>query len=214
MIDLFQIRPNVDLNIMNHGQSLTSLNSTTILKLEEVFKEIKPDLVLVQGDTTTTFSGALAAFYQKIKIGHIEAGLRTNKKYYPFPEEINRRLTTVLADYHFTPTVLASRMLLDEGILKENIVVTGNTVIDALMLMQEEKFRFNDSRINQFIEQNRRVLLVTTHRRENWGEPLSEICQALTKIVEDVYKRQVENVIPYSIELNIKSLFFVINISR
>ncbi len=184
MIDLFQIRPNVDLNIMNHGQSLTSLNSTTILKLEEVFKEIKPDLVLVQGDTTTTFSGALAAFYQKIKIGHIEAGLRTNKKYYPFPEEINRRLTTVLADYHFTPTVLASRMLLDEGILKENIVVTGNTVIDALMLMQEEKFRFNDSRINQFIEQNRRVLLVTTHRRENWGEPLSEICQALTKIVE------------------------------
>lgn len=184
MINLFQIKPDIDLNIMEHGQSLSQINSSALQKLEKTFKEMKPDLVLVQGDTTTTFSGALAAFYQKIKIGHIEAGLRTFKKYYPFPEEINRRLTTVLADYHFTPTPLASKALIAEGIPEENIFITGNTVIDALLLMQKDGFQFQDPRINNLIFQNRRILLITSHRRENWGTPLKEVCQALIEIVE------------------------------
>ncbi len=182
MIHLFQIQPDIDLGIMEHGQSLSRINSSTLLKLEKVFKNTQPDLVLVQGDTTTTFSGALAAFYQKIKIGHIEAGLRTFKKYYPFPEEINRRLTTVLADYHFTPTPLAAKWLVEEGIDRENILIAGNTVIDALILMQEDNFQFKDSRINRLTGPNKKILLVTIHRRENWGEPLEKVCQALIDI--------------------------------
>ena len=182
MIHLFQIQPDIDLGIMEHGQSLSRINSSTLLKLEKVFKNTQPDLVLVQGDTTTTFSGALAAFYQKIKIGHIEAGLRTFKKYYPFPEEINRHLTTVLADYHFTPTPLAAKWLVEEGIDRENILIAGNTVIDTLILMQEDNFQFKDSRINRLTGPNKKVLLVTIHRRENWGEPLEKVCQALIDI--------------------------------
>lgn len=184
MINLFQIQPDFDLGIMEHGQSLSHLNSASLLKLEQVFKDTQPDLVLVQGDTTTTFSGALAAFYQKIKVAHIEAGLRTFKKYYPFPEEINRRLTTVLADYHFTPTPLAARMLDKEGIDRESIFISGNTVIDALLLMQEDNFQFNDNRINQIRDSKKQVLLVTIHRRENWGEPLKKVCQALAYLIE------------------------------
>ena len=184
MVNLFQIKSDIDLNIMEHGQSLSRINSATLLKLEKIFKDIQPDLVLVQGDTTTTFSGALAAFYQKIKVGHIEAGLRTYKKYYPFPEEINRRLTTVLADYHFTPTPLAAKVLLEEGITRESIFITGNTVIDALHLMQENNFQFSDFRINQLAGQKKQILLTTIHRRENWGEPLSRVCQALMEIAE------------------------------
>ena len=182
MINLFQIRSKIDLGIMEHGQTLSQINSSSLLKLEEVFKKIQPDLVLVQGDTTTTFSGALAAFYQKIKVGHIEAGLRTFKKYYPFPEEINRRLTTVLADYHFTPTPLAAKILEKEGIARENIFITGNTVIDTLLLMQEDEFHFMDSRINKLIDQKKQIILITIHRRENWGEPLAKVCQALIEI--------------------------------
>lgn len=184
MVNLFQIKPDIDLNIMEHGQSLSQINSSTLLKLEEVFKNIQPELVLVQGDTTTTFSGALAAFYQKIRVGHIEAGLRTYKKYYPFPEEINRSLTTILADYHFTPTPLAAKVLLEEGIAGESIFVTGNTVIDALLLMQEDNYKFTDYRINQLAEQKKQILLTTIHRRENWGEPLCRVCQALIEIAE------------------------------
>lgn len=184
MINLFQIQPDFDLGIMEHGQSLSHLNSASLLKLEQVFKDTQPDLVLVQGDTTTTFSGALAAFYQKIKVAHIEAGLRTFKKYYPFPEEINRRLTTVLADYHFTPTLLAAKILEKEGIDREGIFISGNTVIDALLLMQEDNFQFTDNRINQARDSKKQILLVTIHRRENWGEPLKEVCQALAYLIE------------------------------
>lgn len=182
MINLFQIKSDIDLDIMRHGQSLSKINSASLLKLEKVFKDKRPDLVLVQGDTTTTFSGALAAFYQKIKVGHIEAGLRTFKKYYPYPEEMNRRLTTVLADYHFAPTKTAANILLQEGIARENIFISGNTIIDALFLMQNNKFQFTDSRINQLMNQGKKVVLVTMHRRENWGEPLKNLCQALINI--------------------------------
>ena len=182
MINLFQIEPDIDLAIMEQGQSLSHINSSSLIKLEEVFEKILPDLVLVQGDTTTTFSGALAAFYQKIRVGHIEAGLRTFKKYYPFPEEINRRLTTVLADYHFPPTPLAAKLLEKEGIERENIFVSGNTVIDAFLLMLESNFQFTDNRINQFRDSHEKVVLVTMHRRENWGKPLENVCQALLSI--------------------------------
>jgi len=179
MVNLFKIEPDFDLNIMKHGQSLSKINSQLILKLEKILQKSKPDLVLVQGDTTTTFSGALAAFYQKIKVGHIEAGLRTGKKYYPYPEEMNRRLTTVLADYHFAPTKNAVQDLYKEGIAKNKIFLSGNTVIDTLMLMQNKRFQFSDDRINKAISKGKKILLVTMHRRENWGEPLVNLSQAL-----------------------------------
>ncbi len=185
MINLFHIRPDIDLNIMKHGQSLSQINSQALLKLEEALKKIQPDLVLVQGDTTTTFSGALAAFYQKIKVGHIEAGLRTAKKYYPYPEEINRRLTTVLTDYHFTPTEGAAKILYKEGIAKKNVFISGNTVIDALLLMQKKQFRFSDKRINKLLNKKKKLLLVTMHRRENWGKPLKNLCCVLSQINQE-----------------------------
>ncbi|MDD4363201.1 MAG: UDP-N-acetylglucosamine 2-epimerase (non-hydrolyzing), partial [Atribacterota bacterium] len=182
---LFQVVPGYDLDIMKHNQTISQINSQTLLKLERIYKETKPDIVLVQGDTTTTFSGALAAFYQKINIGHIEAGLRTTKKYYPFPEEINRRLTTVLTDYHFAPTENAKKLLLKEGIDKNNIYVTGNTVIDTLFLMQKKDITFSDHKINNIIlNKNQRILLVTMHRRENWGKPLEDLCRSLLCINE------------------------------
>ena len=182
MTNLFKIYPDFDLDLMKHGQSLSQINAQSLLKLEEILKKIKPDLALVQGDTTTTFSGALAAFYQKIKVGHIEAGLRTSKKYYPYPEEMNRRLTTVLADYHFTPTTTATHALYKEGIAKKNIFTSGNTVIDSLLLMQNNQFRFSDERINKFLDKGKQILLVTMHRRENWGKPLEDLCKVLLNL--------------------------------
>lgn len=185
MTHLFQIQPDFDLDIMKHGQSLSQINSQTLLKLEEVLRKSSPDVVLVQGDTTTTFSAALAAFYQKIKVGHIEAGLRTSKKYYPYPEEINRRLTTILADYHFTPTKMTAQALLKEGIHKKNIFISGNTVIDTLLFMQKRPLQFFDIRINNLINIKRKILLVTMHRRENWGKPIENLCQALAQLTKE-----------------------------
>jgi UDP-N-acetylglucosamine 2-epimerase (non-hydrolysing) len=198
MVNLFEIEPDFDLNIMKHGQSLSELNSLLLLKLEEILQKSKPDLVLVQGDTTTTFSGALAAFYQKIKVGHIEAGLRTGKKYYPYPEEINRRLTTILADYHFAPTKNAVQDLYKEGIAKDKIFLSGNTVIDTLMLMQNKRFRFSDNRINKAISMGKKILLVTMHRRENWGQPLVNLSQALFNLS----KKQTDLVIVFPLHKN------------
>lgn len=142
-------------------------------------------MVLVQGDTTTTFVGALAAFYQKIKIGHIEAGLRTNNKYYPFPEEINRHLTSVLADLHFAPTEKSCQNLLSEGVKRENIFVSGNTVIDSLFLMIKENYIFREPLLRDVKIFEKKIILVTMHRRENWGRPLRETCQALIKLIDD-----------------------------
>jgi len=198
MINLFKIYPDFDLNIMKHGQSLSKINSQLLLKLEKILQKSNPDLVLVQGDTTTTFSGALAAFYQKIKVGHIEAGLRTGKKYYPYPEEINRRLTTVLADYHFAPSKNAVQDLYKEGIAKNKIFLSGNTVIDTLMLMQNKRFRFSDERINNAITRGKKILLVTMHRRENWGEPLVNLSQALFNLS----KKQTDLVIVFPLHKN------------
>ena len=185
MLEIFQIHPDYDLNIMKQSQSLSHITKNSLLGIEKILKKERPSMVLVQGDTTTTFVGALAAFYQKIKIGHIEAGLRTNNKYYPFPEEINRHLTSVLADLHFAPTEKSCQNLLSEGVKRENVFVSGNTVIDSLFLMIKENYIFREPLLRDVKIFEKKIILVTMHRRENWGRPLKETCQALIKLIDD-----------------------------
>ncbi|GAI00995.1 unnamed protein product [marine sediment metagenome] len=185
MLKIFQINPDYDLNIMKKGQSLSHITKNSLLGIEKILKKERPSMVLVQGDTTTTFTGALAAFYQKIKIGHIEAGLRTNNKYYPFPEELNRHLTSVLADLHFAPTEKSCQNLLSEGVKRENVFVSGNTVIDSLFLMTKEHYIFREPLLRDVKIFEKKIILVTMHRRENWGRPLRETCQALIKLIKD-----------------------------
>jgi UDP-N-acetylglucosamine 2-epimerase (non-hydrolysing) len=183
VLELFDIKPDFDLNIMKTKQTLTGITSRVLEGLEEVFQEEKPDMILVHGDTTTTFAGSLAAFYQQIKVGHVEAGLRTFNKYFPFPEEMNRKLTGSLADLHFAPTKGSKENLLREGINESNIYITGNTVIDAMRHTVEENYVFETDELNN-IDFNRKVIMITAHRRENWGEGIENICEALNKIVE------------------------------
>lgn len=183
MLEIFQITPDYDLNIMEQGQSLSSITKNSLLGIEKILKKERPSMVLVQGDTTTTFTGALAAFYQKIKIGHIEAGLRTNNKYYPFPEEINRHLTSVLVDLHFAPTKQSSKNLISEGVKREDVFISGNTVIDSLFLMIKENYIFREPLLKNKKIFEKNIILVTMHRRENWGEPLRKTCRAINKII-------------------------------
>lgn len=183
MLGIFQIKPDYDLNIMEKDQSLSNITKNSLLGIEKILKKEKPSMVLVQGDTTTTFTGALAAFYQKIKIGHIEAGLRTNNKYYPFPEEINRHLTSVLVDLHFAPTKQSSKNLLSEGVKREDVFISGNTVIDSLFLMIKENYIFREPLLKNKKIFEKNIILVTMHRRENWGEPLRKTCRAISKII-------------------------------
>lgn len=185
VLNLFSITPDHDLDIMCQGQTLFDITCRGMQGLNAVFEQEKPDLVLVHGDTTTTFAGSLAAYYHQIAIGHVEAGLRTGNKYSPFPEEMNRRLTGVLTDYHFAPTAGSRDNLLGEGVNTENIFVTGNTVIDALMKTVDENYTFTDPLLAGIDYQNRRVILVTTHRRENLGEPMRHVYQALKQIVTE-----------------------------
>jgi len=184
MLEIFQINPDYDLNIMEQGQSLSNITNNSLLGIEKILKKERPSIVLVQGDTTTAFTGALAAFYQKIKIGHVEAGLRTNNKYYPFPEEINRHLTSVLGDLHFAPTKQSSKNLLSEGINRENIFISGNTVVDSLFLTIKKKYIFRNPLLKDKKQFEKKIILVTMHRRENWGEPLRKICRAINRIVD------------------------------
>lgn len=181
VLELFKIVPDFDLNLMKHGQTLTDITSRALCGLREVFQRELPDLVLVHGDTTTTFVAALAAFYAQIRVGHVEAGLRTGNKYSPFPEEMNRKLASVLTDLHFAPTETAQRNLLLEGVEPKKIFVTGNTVIDALLATVKPEYSFSDPHIQTIIQQGgaARLILVTTHRRENLGEPMRQIYQAL-----------------------------------
>lgn len=185
VLELFKITPDYDLNIMKERQSLTTITTGVLEGLDELFKTVKPDIVLVHGDTTTTFAGSLAAFYNKIKIGHVEAGLRTFDKYFPFPEEINRKLTGALADIHFAPTNTSKNNLLREGINEKDIYITGNTVIDALEETVCEDYLFENDELNNIDFKNKKVIMVTAHRRENWGEPLENICRAFKRIVEN-----------------------------
>ncbi|AVP55547.1 UDP-N-acetyl glucosamine 2-epimerase [Clostridium tetani] len=198
VLDLFQIKPNYDLDIMAKGQTLTDITMKSLKGLEVVFAKEKPDLVLVHGDTTTTFAGALAAFYQQIKIGHVEAGLRTFNKYFPYPEEMNRKLSGAMADLHFAPTKGSRENLLKEGIADNDIYITGNTVIDAMEFTVEDNYTFKNEVLNKIDYKNKKVIMVTAHRRENWGEGIENICKGLKEIVEN--NEEVE--IVYLVHLN------------
>ncbi len=189
VLQLFSIKPDHDLNIMKPGQDLFSVTCSVLEGLKPVLEEEKPNIVLVHGDTTTTMAASLAAYYCKIKVGHVEAGLRTNNKYAPFPEELNRKLTGVLADLHFAPTEKAKDNLLREGVLAESIFVTGNTVIDALLFIATQVN--NDISLKRqldnsfsFLNPHKRLILVTGHRRENFGKGFENICQALAEIAD------------------------------
>ncbi|WP_252248923.1 UDP-N-acetylglucosamine 2-epimerase (non-hydrolyzing) [Clostridium sp. ZBS20] len=188
VLELFNIKPDFDLNIMKTRQTLTGITNKVLEGLEEIFEQEKPDMILVHGDTTTTFAGALAAFYKQIKVGHVEAGLRTFNKYFPFPEEMNRRLTGNLSDLHFAPTQSSKENLLNEGVSENIIYITGNTVIDAMEHTVEENYEFENEELKK-IDFNKKVIMVTAHRRENWGEGINNICDSLKQIVlnnEDV----------------------------
>lgn len=184
VLELFQIKPDYDLNIMTSGQTLYDVTTRALMGLKEVMEEAKPDIVLVHGDTTTTFAGALAAFYAQIPVGHVEAGLRTGNKYSPYPEEMNRKLTGAIADMHFAPTAISKQNLLKENVNPDNILVTGNTVIDALQATVQKDYFFEDAEFNKVFESGHRLILMTTHRRENLGEPMRHVYKALKSVLE------------------------------
>lgn len=185
VLELFEIKPDFDLDIMKTRQSLTGITNRILEGLEELFESEKPDMILVHGDTTTTFSSGLAAFYKQIRVGHVEAGLRTFDKYFPFPEEMNRKLTGALADLHFAPTIGSKNNLLREGISENDVYITGNTVIDAMAHTVEENYVFDTEKLNTIDFENKKVIMVTAHRRENWGEGIDNICDALASIVDN-----------------------------
>ncbi|MGN1231732.1 MAG: non-hydrolyzing UDP-N-acetylglucosamine 2-epimerase, partial [Anaerotignum sp.] len=185
VLEIFDLHPRYDLNIMQARQTLAGITTRALTGLEEVMGKEKPDIVLVHGDTSTTFAGALAAYYNQVKVGHVEAGLRTYDKYQPFPEEMNRRLTGALTDLHFAPTPLAKEHLLKENIGEEGIFITGNTVIDALAHTIEEDYTFTVEELNKIDFKGKRVIAMTAHRRENLGEPLRNICHAVKRLVEE-----------------------------
>jgi UDP-N-acetylglucosamine 2-epimerase (non-hydrolysing) len=183
VLNLFKIKPDYDMNLMKAEQDLFSITSGVLTRMKTILEKEQPDLVLVHGDTTTTFAAALAAFYKRIPVGHVEAGLRTRNKYSPFPEELNRSLTGRLAELHFAPTDTSRENLIAESTAQFKIWVTGNTVIDALLETVKDDYKFGPEL--EGIDLNRRILLVTTHRRENWGEPMRHIYQALIDLVDE-----------------------------
>lgn len=199
MLRVFSLQPDHDLGVMKAGQNLAEVTSACLTRLDQVLQQERPDLILVQGDTTTTFAASLAAYYQHIPVGHIEAGLRTGKKNDPFPEEINRRLTTHLSDFHFAPTELSRDNLLLEGVNPENISVTGNTVIDAL-LHTKARLAAEPGLAVDCLESTDalRIILVTAHRRESFGAPFRRICEAIRAIAE----RRDDVLVVYPVHLN------------
>lgn len=200
VLTLFDIQPWKDLNIMKHGQTITDITVRTLAGLQEVLQETKPDYVLVHGDTTTTFVASLAAFYEKIPVGHVEAGLRTGNIYSPYPEEMNRRLTGTLATLHFAPTVQNRDRLLQENIDPDRVFVTGNTVIDALLTVVQPSYDFQDPLLNKLTaEKNSHPLIVMTcHRRENWGQPMKQIFQAVAHLA----RRYPDHRVVYPVHMN------------
>lgn len=186
VLEIFDIVPDYDLNIMKARQTLPEITSRALEGLYGVYNDASPDMVLVHGDTTTTFAASLAAFYAKIKVGHVEAGLRTYDKYSPYPEEMNRRLTGAAADLHFAPTARNKENLLKENIPEDTIYITGNTVIDALSTTVFPEYTFRDTFLKNFSFKGKRVILVTAHRRENLGKPMENIFIALRKLVDDI----------------------------
>ncbi len=183
VLEVFGLKPHWDLNIMSPRQTLSSIVSKCLTGMDEAIEALKPDMILVHGDTSTTFAGALSAFHHQVKVGHVEAGLRTYDKYSPFPEEMNRKLTTALADLYFCPTENNRRNLEREGIT-QGVFVTGNTVIDALHTTVRQDFHFTTELLNTLPYDSKKILLVTCHRRENYGEPMANIMQALREIAQ------------------------------
>ncbi len=210
VLDIFDIKPDYDLNIMELGQDLFDITANVLSGMKNVLSEYSPDLVLVHGDTSTTSATAIAAFYQKIKVGHIEAGLRTGNIYSPWPEEVNRQISGVIANYHFAPTSTSMENLLKENKNKENILVTGNTVIDALFLVLdkiEKDAKLKNTILKSISDQYRfnsdkKIILVTGHRRENFGEGFTNICKALKKIADD--NHDVDIVYPVHLNPNVQ----------
>ena len=183
VMDIFHLKSDYDLNIMEKRQTLSTITTKTLLGMEQVLEEAKPDLVLVHGDTSTTFAGALAAFYHQVKVGHVEAGLRTWDKYSPFPEEMNRTLVGDIADLHFSPTRANAENLRREAIMGE-IFITGNTAIDAMQYTVRGDYTFTTELLNHLDFVHRRVIAVTCHRRENYGKPMQDIMHAILEVVE------------------------------
>lgn len=184
VLEIFDIKPDYDLNIMQQRQDLATITVKALEGLYQIIKELRPDIVLVHGDTSTTLAGALAAFYNKVPVGHVEAGLRTYDKYSPYPEEINRTLTGDIAEMHFAPTIKNKENLIKENIT-EGIYVTGNTVIDAIRYTVKHNYVFKSSCLRNIDFSKGRYILMTAHRRENLGKPLENICRAAKKLVED-----------------------------
>lgn len=178
----FNIKPDYDLNIMKQGQTLGDVTTRALNGLEEVIKEVKPDIVLVHGDTTTTFAGALAAFYNQVAIGHVEAGLRTYDKYSPFPEEMNRQMVDRMTDMYFAPTEISKANLLKENIDESKIYITGNTAIDAMATTVDENYSHKEL---EWIKENERMILLTAHRRENLGDPMRNIFKGIKRIIDE-----------------------------
>ncbi len=200
VLDLFELIPDYDLNIMKPNQTISQITANVIQGLDEVFQKEKPDVVLVHGDTTTTFATALAGFYHQVPIGHVEAGLRTYDKYSPYPEEMNRVLTGHLSDLHFAPTERNRQNLLKEGIKEENIFITGNTVIDALLQVAGKPYEFEEETLKTIDFENKRVITVTCHRRENLGENMEQIFTA----IRDIAKEFSDTEIIYPVHMNPK----------
>jgi UDP-N-acetylglucosamine 2-epimerase (non-hydrolysing) len=201
VLDLFDIQPDYDLDIMRPDQALSDLTAALFTGLDPVLQDAQPDWVLIQGDTTTVMVAALLAYYHQIRVGHVEAGLRTGDKWQPFPEEVNRRIAGVIADLHFAPTPQARENLLGEGVPSERVVVTGNPVIDALQTIAARPYEFESGPLAG-IPWNRRVILVTAHRRENFGQPLDDIFSAIRRIAEN-YAEQVHFVYPVHLNPNV-----------
>ena len=203
VLELFQLKPDFDLNLMKPGQTLSDITSGVLKGLEQVFEQWKPDVVLVHGDTATTFAASLAAYYHKIAIGHVEAGLRTGDIYSPWPEEANRKLTGALTNYHFAPTQSSYNNLIKENIDPNNIIITGNTVIDALLTVKykvenDQKIIADFEQKFNFLDKNKKMILVTGHRRENFGQGFLNICKALANIAQQYPDVQ----IVYPVHLN------------
>lgn len=204
VLEIFDIKPDYDLNIFKNNQTLTDITVASLQGLEKVIKEYEPDVLLVQGDTTSVFAGALAAFYQKVKIGHVEAGLRSHNLYSPYPEEANRKLTGVLSTYHFAPTEGNRQNLLNEGFDDKNIYLVGNTVIDALHYAVKEDYKFEDQILNDLDYENKKIILLTSHRRENIGEPMENIFSAVRDVLKD--HEDVEVVFPIHLNPKVRTI--------
>jgi len=200
VLTIFNIQPDYDMEIFEHGQTLTQITTRTLEGLEQIFKEFKPQILLVQGDTTTVFAGALAAFYHQIKIGHVEAGLRSGNLMSPYPEEGNRKMAGVITHFHFAPTQSAADNLLKESYPPNRIFITGNTVIDALKQVVDKNYVFENRFLNQLDFKYKRIILLTAHRRENIGEPMKRIFTAVKEIVT----RHMDVEVVYPVHLNPK----------